>query len=119
MPEEEKHEKREAADGIARLEGYLLWSAHLTEAHEQATRFTSRLSWLTTAQREDVENAYVSDHLALSRATDAHIVRRILEIRAEYTERYEHLKVRCIAWTLIAMATTVGSVTPLILAGAR
>ncbi|MFJ3824661.1 hypothetical protein [Streptomyces nodosus] len=104
------------AEGIARLEGYLLWNAHITEAHEEAGRFADRLPWLTDSERRDVESAYATDRLAVARATDAHIVRRITEIRSEYIERYERLRARCIAWAVICAAAMSAVLTPLALA---
>jgi hypothetical protein len=105
----------DAAEGIAQLEGYLLRNAHITEAREQATCFADQLPWLTDFEREEIESAYLTDRLAASRATDAYIARRITEIRAEYIERYERLRARCLAWTIICIAAVSGVVTPLTL----
>ncbi|MFE4830648.1 hypothetical protein [Streptomyces sp. NPDC056672] len=102
---------QESALGLVRLEGYLLWSAEVGDAHTRASRFCERLPWLTTAQREDVERAYVADRLALSRATLVHVSERAAELRDEYAERYRRLRTRCVAAAVLAVGAASGTCT--------
>lgn len=108
---------QEASQGIAQLEGYLLWKAETTQARQQAQAFTDRLPWLTTAQREDVERAYVDDRLALSKATLRRIADRAAQLRQEYGEHYRRLRARCVALSLFG-AVALGSVSGWVMAAA-
>lgn len=98
---------KDSARGLAQLEGYLLWNAEVERARRQARRFTGELPWLTTAQREDVERVYLADRVAVSRESLAGVRDRAAELRGEYTERYERLRARCVALSVV----TVGAVT--------
>ncbi|MEU5716148.1 hypothetical protein AB0G71_10230 [Streptomyces sp. NPDC020403] len=97
----------ETARGLAQVEGYLLWNAEVEEARRQAGRFTDQLPWLTAAQREDVERVYVTDRVAVCREALTRIAGRATELRGEYTARYERLRARCVA----ASVMTVGAVS--------
>ncbi|WP_326701471.1 hypothetical protein OG909_31640 [Streptomyces sp. NBC_01754] len=98
---------KENARGLAQVEGYLLWNAEVEEARRRAGRFTEQLPWLTTAQREDVERVYVRDRVELCRESLTRIADRAVELRGEYTERYERLRARWVA----ASVLTVGAVS--------
>ncbi|MFF5827201.1 hypothetical protein [Streptomyces bacillaris] len=100
------HDK-DSARGLAQLEGYLLWNAEVERARAQARRFTDQLPWLTTAQREDVERVYLTERVAVSRDALARVRDRAVELRGEYTARYERLRARCVAFA----AAAVGAVT--------
>ncbi|MFD7899414.1 hypothetical protein [Streptomyces sp. NPDC059743] len=100
---------QDSARGLVQLEGYLLWSAEVADARTRASRFSGQLPWLTTAQREDVERAYVADRLALSRATLVHVSERAAELREEYAERYRRLRTRCVAAAVLAVSTASGA----------
>ncbi|WP_299538190.1 hypothetical protein [uncultured Streptomyces sp.] len=91
------------------MEGYLLWNAEIEDARRRATRLTDQLPWLTSAQREDVERVYVADRAAASRETLTRIAERAAELRGEYTARYEQLRMRCVAATLVATAGLGGT----------
>ncbi|MFE6973248.1 hypothetical protein [Streptomyces sp. NPDC057682] len=99
----------ECARGLARMEGYLLWSAELEQARREARRFTDALPWLTTAQREDVERVYAADRAAVARTMLVRVADRSAELRGEYTERYRLLRARCVAAALLCAATAVGA----------
>ncbi|MGW4892047.1 cytochrome C oxidase subunit I [Kitasatospora sp. NPDC004240] len=108
---------RGATDGVQRLEGYLLWQAEVLGAERAAVAFADRLPWLTTAQREVVEQAYAQERLLESRQTVTHIARRCRTIRGEYEERYRQLKMRAVAlvlgcFTLAAAASVLLAVRP-------
>ncbi|MGW7519938.1 hypothetical protein ACWGJ2_30605 [Streptomyces sp. NPDC054796] len=94
----------DSARGLARLEGYLLWSAEVREAGRRASLFADQLPWLTTAQREEVERVYAADRLALSRDVLLRIAHRATELRAEYSERYRRLRARCLTTVALGCA---------------
>ncbi|MFD7921069.1 hypothetical protein ACFV3R_17815 [Streptomyces sp. NPDC059740] len=99
--------RHEAASGIAQLEGYLLWQQELGDARSRAEAFADRMEWLTEGQREEVVRLYAEDHLDLSRAALRRIADRCGELREEYTERYDQLRVRLLCRTT---AVVVGMV---------
>ncbi|WP_307128760.1 hypothetical protein [Streptomyces sp. B1I3] len=99
----------ESARGLAQVEGYLLWNAEVEEARRQAGLFTAQLPWLTTAQREDVERVYVADRVVVCRESLTRIVGRAAELRGEYTARYERLRARCVAASVMAVAAASGA----------
>lgn len=94
----------DAMGGVRRLEGYLLWQAEIAGARRAATAFADQLPWLTTAQREALERAYVQEQLHSSQRTIAHIARRCRTIRGEYEARYRRLRLRAAALCLGAIA---------------
>lgn len=94
---------KEAAAGIAELEGYLLAQSRLHEARVEAEVFADRMPWLTTGQREEVVRLYAEDRIALSRRVLAALVTRAGELRQEYTQRYECLKQRVLCGSLAAL----------------
>lgn len=104
----------DVAEGVARLEGYLLCQAELGDARADAEAFARRMPWLTTAQREQVVRLYTEDRVALSRRTLQRIVDRCHELRGEYSARYEELRRRlvgvCVALVLLAFSLCVGIV---------
>ncbi|MEE1731169.1 hypothetical protein ACFV2I_25405 [Streptomyces microflavus] len=108
---------KDSARGLAQLEGYLLWNAEVERARTQARRFTDELPWLTTAQREDVERVYLTDRVAVSRESLTRVRDRAAELRGEYTARYDRLRVRCVALSVVAVGavTCVGTVSALLL----
>lgn len=40
-----------------------------------------------------------------------------MELRGEYTERYDRLRARCVAWTVLTVGTVGGTCTALTLIG--
>ncbi|MFJ8861628.1 hypothetical protein ACIRD8_24735 [Streptomyces sp. NPDC102451] len=106
---------KESARGLAQVEGYLLWNAEVEEARRQARRFTDALPWLTTAQREDVERVYEADRMEVCRETLTRIAGRAVELRGEYTARYDRLRARCVAWTVLTVGTMGGTCAALTL----
>lgn len=107
--------EKDSARGLAQMEGYLLWNAEVEEARRKASRFTEQLPWLTTAQIEDVERVYVTDRLALSRELLLRIADRAGELRGEYTARYERLRARCVAVSVLVVGAASGICTALML----
>ncbi|MFI8437254.1 hypothetical protein ACIGJO_26640 [Streptomyces sp. NPDC079020] len=103
----------DSARGLAQLEGYLLWNAEIEEARRQARRLTGQLPWLTTAQREDVERVYLMERMAGCRESLTRITGRAAELRGEYTERYEQLRARCVAASVVAVSAVSGACTAL------
>ncbi|MER7699654.1 MULTISPECIES: hypothetical protein [unclassified Streptomyces] len=109
--------EKDAARGLAQLEGFLLWSAEVERARRQARRFTDQLPWLTTAQREDVERVFTDERVAASRESLIRIRDRADELREEYTGRYVRLRARCVAVSAgaVGAATCVGAALTLVL----
>lgn len=105
----------EAAAGIAALEGYLLWQAETEQAWARARGFTERLPWLTTAQGQEVERAYVSDHLDHAERALRTTALRCQELRAEYRCAYTALCRRLTAGFALALSVLV-ALTALLLA---
>lgn len=57
---------KQKAEGVGlgnQVEGYLLWQATVTVAEQRAREFVRPMEWLTTAQRTEIEQQYVSDSL--------------------------------------------------------
>ncbi|KPC80398.1 MULTISPECIES: hypothetical protein [Streptomyces] len=100
---------KESARGLAQVEGYLLWNAEVDEARRRARRFTDALPWLTTAQREDVERVYVADRVEACRDTLTKIAGRAVELRGEYTARYDRLRARCVAVSVLTVGMVGGT----------
>ncbi|MFB8028429.1 hypothetical protein ACFQ6U_17170 [Streptomyces sp. NPDC056465] len=100
---------KESTRGVAQVEGYLLWNAEVEQARRQARRFTDALPWLTTAQRDDVERVYVADRVEICRETLTRIAGRAVELRGEYTARYDRLRARCVAASVLTVGTVAGA----------
>ncbi|MBD3006980.1 hypothetical protein IEJ02_23565 [Streptomyces sp. 5-10] len=96
------------AAGINQIEGYLLLRSEREAARERARRLTDRLDWLTSAQRAEVERAYVQDQLAVTEQTLRTVVRRCEELRAEYQEVYRTLRHRLLLACLLGAAALAG-----------
>jgi hypothetical protein len=94
-----------AADLVNQVEGYLLWQARVAEAEQRARAFTEPLQWLTTAQREEIEQHYVRECLLRARADLQRVAERCRALRAEYEERYRQLRARCftVLFTVLAL----------------
>ncbi|MFJ1787087.1 hypothetical protein ACIOML_22595 [Streptomyces anulatus] len=108
---------KDCARGLAQLEGFLLWNAEVERARRQARRFTDRLPWLTTAQREDVERVFIAERVAASRESLTSVRDRADELREEYTGRYVRLRARCVAVSAgaVGAATCLGTALTLVL----
>ncbi|MFE3517518.1 hypothetical protein [Streptomyces sp. NPDC059166] len=100
---------KDSARGLAQVEGYLLWNAELDSARRQARRFTDELPWLTTAQRDDVERVYTAERIEAGRETLTRIAGRALELRDEYTARYDRLRARCVAASVLFACAAAGA----------
>ncbi|MEU6282794.1 cytochrome C oxidase subunit I [Streptomyces sp. NPDC047028] len=101
---------RQRAEGVRlgnEVEGYLLWQATVAVAEQRAREFVTPLDWLTTAQRTEVEQAYVADSLRRAQQDLERIAARCRSLRGEYEERYRTLRARCLAGTLAVGACLV------------
>lgn len=109
-----------AADVVNQVEGYLLWQARVAEAEERARSFTEPMTWLTSAQREEIEEHYTRDCLLRARSDLERVADRCRALRGEYEERYRRLRARCMASVLAALAVLAGAaVVTLAVASAR
>lgn len=108
--------EKEAAEGINALEGYLLWQAETSRARECAGRFTERLPWLTSAQREEIERVYVRDHLDQAVVSLRATATRAEELGREYQDAYRVLRRRLTAGFALVMSMVVGLVSLLLAA---
>ncbi|MER6982586.1 cytochrome C oxidase subunit I [Streptomyces carpinensis] len=99
-----------SAHVVNQVEGYLLWQARVAEAEERARAFTEPLEWLTTAQREEIEQHYVRDCLVRARADLQRVADRCRALREEYEERYSQLRARCVASVIAAVAVLAAAV---------
>ncbi|MEU6404344.1 cytochrome C oxidase subunit I [Streptomyces sp. NPDC046985] len=93
-----------AAHVVNQVEGYLLWQSRVAEAEERARSFTEPLQWLTTAQREEIEQHYVRDCLGRARADLQRVADRCRALRGEYEQRYRRLRAHCVALVIAAAA---------------
>ncbi|MCQ0025328.1 hypothetical protein M4914_21915 [Streptomyces somaliensis DSM 40738] len=104
---------RGTAEGINRIEGYLLAQAELLRAREEGEAFARRMPWLTTAQHEEVARLYAEDRIELSKKVLRAVADRCVELRGEYTARYAQLRQRLLclstASLLVAAALCAGA----------
>ncbi|MEV7126892.1 cytochrome C oxidase subunit I [Streptomyces sp. NPDC093260] len=96
-------------DMVNQVEGYLLWQTRIAEAEERARAFTEPLEWLTTAQREQIEEHYVRDCLNRAKADLQRVADRCRALRGEYEERYRQLRTRCLALLVAALAVVAAA----------
>ncbi|MFE9374244.1 hypothetical protein ACFYM2_31350 [Streptomyces sp. NPDC006711] len=99
---------KEAAEGLVRLEGFLMSEAVRRDAHEQGQDFARALTWLGPAEQRDVSSRFARHHLRLHRDMLAATVVRADKLRAEYAHRYAQLRRRLICLTLLAFALCAG-----------
>ncbi|MFF8275773.1 hypothetical protein ACF05T_06600 [Streptomyces lateritius] len=97
-------DRDETAAGLARLEGYLMSQAVLSEARRAGEDFARALSWLGPLEREEIARRFADEHLALRRQMLHAVVERAAELRGEYSDRYDLLRRRTLALALTAMA---------------
>ncbi|MCZ4097442.1 hypothetical protein G3I60_07195 [Streptomyces sp. SID13666] len=99
---------RDIAAGIARLEGHLIRQAEIHNAQAEAEAFADRMPWLTDTQRDEIVRLYADARLDVSLRVLRQVTVRCHELRAEYTTRYEQLRLRllctCVALTLGAFS---------------
>ncbi|MGV9455480.1 hypothetical protein [Streptomyces sp. NPDC003635] len=100
-----------AAEGrelVGRVEGYLLAAATHEEGRTAAERCCAPLAtWLTEAQRADLEGRIAAEYTSLARQSWRRTAERAEELRAEYEERYGALRRRLLAGWLLACAGVV------------
>ncbi|MEU8917293.1 hypothetical protein [Streptomyces nigrescens] len=80
--------------------------AENARARAEADNFADQLPWLTTGQREEVVRLCTQDRLELNRRYLERIKDRCVELRGEYSARYERL--RCQLLSVVA-AISVGA----------
>ena len=73
-------------------EGYLLAHTHRDQAGREAEDLCARMSWLTTAQAEELTRYYVRRRLDVTRQLMLGTVQRAEELRQEYESRYADLR---------------------------
>ncbi|MFF6832509.1 hypothetical protein ACFY84_11635 [Streptomyces sp. NPDC012438] len=101
----------EAAEGIARLEGYLLARQVRTEATEAGAVFADRFAWLGPQERSEIAREFAREHLAVRRRMLRDAVARADELRHEYDDRYGRLRRRLLAVALGATGATAVAVS--------
>ncbi|MFD3538388.1 hypothetical protein ACFWUQ_02660 [Streptomyces sp. NPDC058662] len=101
----------DAAAGLAELEGYLMSRAAQHCAAREADAFADDLPWLGQAEREDVIRLYTARHLARTRQTLHEITNRSQELKEEYSRRYQALRCRVLALTLLGSTTVLALFT--------
>nr|WP_222110082.1 hypothetical protein [Streptomyces cupreus] len=83
----------------------MLVAATREEGRTAAERFCAPLaSWLTEAQRNEVERRFESEYVSLARRSWQRTAERAEELRAEYEARYGALRRRLLAGWLVACA---------------
>ncbi|MGP3991817.1 hypothetical protein [Streptomyces sp. 3N207] len=102
----ERHNQK-CARGLNELEGHLLAQAEVTEALNCAEAFAAQLTWLTTAQREEVVRLYTTHRLQISRAALQRVTDRARELQCHYSSRYHALQVRLLGLFLSTLAVFV------------
>ncbi|MFJ8787779.1 cytochrome C oxidase subunit I [Streptomyces sp. NPDC102462] len=97
---------RQGSDGkfANEVEGYLLWQARIAEARQRAHEFVRPMEWLTTAQRTEIEQHYVTDNLRRAKSDLERVADRCRSLRAEYEHRYRTLRRRCVGSALAVCA---------------
>lgn len=105
---------QEATEGIRQLEGYLLLQRQDRTARLEAEAFADRLSWLTTAQRDEVVRLYTADRIALAHRILRAVAQRCRDLQSEYSDRYETLRARllraAVASGLLCLSVAIGTV---------
>lgn len=91
---------RDTAEGLLRLEGYLLWQAELQKARDEAESFARRMPWLTTAQHEEVIHHYAQERIALSKEVLHTVTKHCTQLQDHYTARYQRLRTRLLCLTV-------------------
>ncbi|MFE0822678.1 hypothetical protein [Streptomyces sp. NPDC058847] len=109
-----------AAALTAEVEGYLLAHSHYREARREADTLCARLSWLTTAQADDVARHYVRQRMDLTRKMLEITAHRAGQLRQEYEQRYAALRQKLLkrhaagACVTLAIATVVNGLVSLL-----
>ncbi|MFC8016477.1 hypothetical protein [Streptomyces cinereoruber] len=89
-----KASRKEAEEGIARFEEYLVVQRMKEEADRAASSFAEQLSWLGPAERAEVARRYASDHFSQQQRMLCEKFACVRQIRAEYSQRYHTLRQR-------------------------
>ncbi|MFD7628365.1 hypothetical protein ACFV7Q_20375 [Streptomyces sp. NPDC059851] len=102
-------DRKETADGLARLEAYLMSQTALQEAATAGEAFARRLSWLGPHEQDEVARRFADHHLALRKQMLRAVIDRAHELRAEYGHRYAVLRRRTVAVALAAVVAVAGA----------
>ncbi|MEV4506827.1 hypothetical protein [Streptomyces klenkii] len=97
----------EAAAGVERLEGYLLWEREIRIARENAQYLVERLPELDADLRDEVVQAYTECQLESARTMFERTAARAQELQCEYSIRYQTLRTRIVAFSLFSSAVCV------------
>ncbi|MFF1516074.1 hypothetical protein [Streptomyces sp. NPDC058305] len=81
--------------------------AGLEAAHREAERFTDRLEWLTTSQRDDVARRYIDERRKLTQMMLTAVAWRSGQLRDEYESRYAALRTRLREVTAVVACSAV------------
>ncbi|MFD3721961.1 hypothetical protein [Streptomyces sp. NPDC058674] len=99
--------RREAAEGLVRLEGYLWSERARAEGAEAGRAFAGRLTWLGPDEQAEVARHFAQVHVQLRRHMLGEAVVRARELRGEYGRRYARLRLRLAALSLSAVVGAV------------
>lgn len=102
---------------VNEVEGHLLLQAAVMEGRAAAERFTGSLVWLTATEREELQERFTHEYLALARRSWQQTARRGTELRAEYENRYRALRRRLCAGCLLGAALAVAAAVLAVVAG--
>ncbi len=105
---------QEVERGIRDLEGHLLWAAEIAGARGAGQDFASRFAWATTAEREDLADAYAEQRLEDSRQMIERVAERARVLQSQYEHRWQHVKSRLVLGALLALAAVVFASTLLL-----
>jgi len=112
------HRPTAASALVGQVEGHLLIEATLAEGRAEAARFARRFTSLTDTERQEIEERYAAEHLALAQRSWQRTALRAREVRAEYEERYRLLRRRLWAGFLLGGALVLVLLSAGVLLGA-
>ncbi|WP_328843200.1 hypothetical protein [Streptomyces sp. NBC_00258] len=103
--------EEQAARGLADIEAYLYWEAHLSAARQRVAAFIAQSVGLTHQQKRDIEEWYLDEQKYVAGVVTQHIADSVAE--ADSARHWRFL--RCMRRMLIAVAvltllTFVGTV---------
>ncbi|MGW1076783.1 hypothetical protein [Streptomyces sp. NPDC002537] len=109
--ESHDHPVRSIDHGLRQLDGYLYWQAELATARQEATAFCDHLPWLTTSERQELEDHYTRARTKTAEATTRRIADRCIELRQEYEARYRQLRRRTVTTSAIVTSGLCATLT--------
>ncbi|CAM5615094.1 hypothetical protein STENM36S_06930 [Streptomyces tendae] len=100
---------------IDEIEGHLLVAATRAQGRTAAVRFTAPFDWLGDDRRQEVEERFEAEYLALARNSWRRTAERAGRLREEYEERYRALRRRLLAGCLLGACAVLGCAGVLVL----